>query len=68
MTAQDHLKAHIQKRVTLTKEELDDFSQSFFLNLVRSDYLIWFNSLNQISSPTLQGQQRQILKQQKWQL
>lgn len=41
MTAQDHLKAHIQKRVTLTKEELEDFSQNFkVMNVKKRQFIV----------------------------
>ena len=40
MTAQDHLKAHLQKRVTLTEDEQEDFSQSFKLMTVKKRQFI----------------------------
>ena len=40
MTAQDHLKAHLQKRVTLTEDEQEEFSQSFKLMTVKKRQFI----------------------------
>ena len=40
MTAQDHLKAHLQKRITLTEDEQEEFSQSFKLMTVKKRQFI----------------------------
>lgn len=40
MTAQDQLKDHIQKRVTLTADELDEFSESFKLVTIKKRQFI----------------------------